>query len=321
MNVVASNPKMVWKKLGRIFKAEGQFEWMRTHTSCPIPVIRKNGNVRVYFGTRDVENHSHIAYLEFCVDDPLLRVTLGKKPVLSPGPTGSFDEHGVYPGSIVAVGSKLLMYYAGRSNGEGRQYSMSIGLAESDDGGLTFNRIRPEPLLQRGKHDPWMVSTPHVMYDGKQRWRMWYLSGIGWKSIARHISLYHVKYAESVDGRNWRRDGKVAFELEGEETNIASPYVWMEEGEYRAIYCVARAHEGYRLAEAASDDGVSWRRYDCSLNLSEYGWDSNCLAYPSVFECDGRRFLLYCGNDNGKGGMGLAEQLNRGDIDIESIQI
>ncbi len=31
------------------------------------------------------------------------------------------------------------------------------------------------------------------------------------------------------------------------------------------------------------------------------------IAYPSVFQLDGRTFMLYGGNGNGKTGFGLAE--------------
>ena len=40
--------------------------------------------------------------------------------------------------------------------------------------------------------------------------------------------------------------------------------------------------------------------------MSPDGWDSEMVAYPAVFELDGRTYMLYAGNGNGKTGFGLA---------------
>ena len=67
-----------------------------------------------------------------------------------------------------------------------------------------------------------MVSTPFVLKRNSDDWLMWYLSGIGWKSIEPPVSD-DIKVARSGDGVNWSRDGTTAFDFEGEETNPASP--------------------------------------------------------------------------------------------------
>ena len=36
------------------------------------------------------------------------------------------------------------------------------------------------------------------------------------------------------------------------------------------------------------------------------GWDSEMVAYPHVFDHDGERWMLYCGNGFGRTGFGLA---------------
>ena len=59
---------------------------------------------------------------------------------------------------------------------------------------------------------------------------------------------------------------------------------------------------------AESPDGKSWTRHDdrAGLTAGEEGWDSEMVAYPHVFDHDGQRYMVYSGNDYGKGGMGLA---------------
>ena len=75
------------------------------------------------------------------------------------------------------------------------------------DGGLSLQRLRPDPILARSPHDPWMVSTPFVLKRNSDDWLMWYLSGIGWKSIEPPVSCYNIEVARFGDGVNWSRDG------------------------------------------------------------------------------------------------------------------
>ena len=64
----------------------------------------------------------------------------------------------------------------------------------------------------------------------------------------------------------------------------------------------------YRLGYAHSSDLMNWSRNDdlLTLDVSESGWDSEMVAYPTVFELDGNIHMIYGGNGNGKTGFGLA---------------
>ena len=65
---------------------------------------------------------------------------------------------------------------------------------------------------------------------------------------------------------------------------------------------------GYRLGYAYSDDLRTWTRDDnnAGIRLSEDGWDSDMMCYPNLFQCDGKVYLLYNGNEFGRFGFGLA---------------
>lgn len=298
---------MRWKKLGRIFRAEGQTSWMCSHTAMPMPLHLEQDCFRVYFATRDAKNRAHICFVKIDLTNPTRVLEIGKHCVLGPGPWGFFDDSGVYPGSIVPVQGKLWMYYAGRNNGERPLYYMSIGLAESDDGGLTFRRLSDAPVLGRSKYDPWMTSTPWVRKE-ENLWRMWYLSGMGWKSVGDHTtSLYHIKYAESDDGIHWRPNNVVAVPLKEGETNVAAPTVLREQGRFKMWYSYV-AGAGYRIGYAESEDGIQWWRRDeeVGVGLSEEGWDSDSMCYPNVFVHADRKYMLYSGNTFGREGIGIA---------------
>ena len=65
--------------------------------------------------------------------------------------------------------------------------------------------------------------------------------------------------------------------------------------------------ERYRIGYAESRDGTQWTRDDGKgLSAGTDAWESSMVAYPCVFEWDGRRYMLYNGNDYGRTGVGLA---------------
>ena len=65
---------------------------------------------------------------------------------------------------------------------------------------------------------------------------------------------------------------------------------------------------GYRIGHAWSDDHLNWTRDDDrpQLNGTPGEWDSDMQCYPNAFECDGKVYLLYNGNQFGRFGFGLA---------------
>lgn len=63
-----------------------------------------------------------------------------------------------------------------------------------------------------------------------------------------------------------------------------------------------------RIGHAWSDDLSNWTRDDeyPLLEGTAGEWDSDMQCNPHAFECDGRIFLLYNGNEFGRYGFGLA---------------
>jgi predicted GH43/DUF377 family glycosyl hydrolase len=293
-----------WERRGLVFRPDGERAWMRSHASLPVVRPLDGDLVRVFFASRDAEQRSHVGFAD--VDLGSLEVRrVAEQPVLAPGPLGCFDDHGVYPASLVDRGDELWLYYIGWNPGkEPPLFYASIGLAVSRDGGESFSRASAAPLVARGEHDPCLVTAPCVLRE-EDRWRMYYVSGLRWERGASGLeSYYHVKYAESADGLDWRRAGTVAIELEPGERNIGRPCVLPG---YRMWYGHS-AGEGYRLGYAESADGIAWTRLDdeAGLEPAADGWDSEAIAYPHVFEHGGRLHMLYNGNGFGRDGFGLA---------------
>lgn len=299
---------MSWRKLGLVFAPSGERPWLHSHAALPTPMQLDGDLYRIFFAGRDDRNRSHVAALDFDLESR--RIVREPWLVLAPGPLGCFDDHGVYPASLVDAGDALILYTIGWNPGVPEPlFYASIGAAVSRDGGETFERRSPAPIMARGEHDPCLVTSPSVLHEDG-RWRMWYVSGLGWDETPDGLwSRYHVKTAESANGIEWTRDGIVSVELRSGETNIGRPSVLRDGGGYRMWYSyVPAGTREYVIGYAESSDGIRFERKDelAGIETSAGGFDSHALAYPAVFRHDGALFMLYNGDGNGRTGFGLA---------------
>jgi predicted GH43/DUF377 family glycosyl hydrolase len=145
---------------------------------------------------------------------------------------------------------------------------------------------------------------------------MWYSSGTEWRqSGSRLESLYHIKYATSENGIEWRREGVVAIDFNSDmEGGLVRPAVLQTEGGFRMWYSRRSWHDyrggesSYRIGYGESRDGHRWRRLDESagIDVSDAGWDAEMIEYPNVVGADGKIYLFYNGNGFGSTGIGVA---------------
>jgi hypothetical protein len=142
---------------------------------------------------------------------------------------------------------------------------------------------------------------------------MYYVSGEGW--IHPDLPRYNIKYAESDDGRVWRRDGQVCVDFgpPGEHA-LARPCVVKDGTRYRMWFSYKGANydlqHNYRIGYAESEDGKNFVRRDelANIDVSASGWDSEMVTYAFVFRLQDRLWMAYNGNNYGRNGFGLAVQ-------------
>lgn len=170
---------MSWIKKGRVLSIENQFEWMYSHASLPIFFPVDKNTFRIYFSTRNKEGKSYPAYAIFNRQTWKM-IGFNSKPLLEWGRQGSFDDSGIMCSSLVNYGDKTYMYYIGWNRRIEVHYHVSIGLAVSSDGGVTFEKYSEGPLIDRGLYEPIFCTTPFVIYDN-DKWKMWYSSCTQWK--------------------------------------------------------------------------------------------------------------------------------------------
>lgn len=295
-----------WIKQGLLFAPSGEAGWFHSHAALPV-VDQTESGFRIYFSSRDAHNRAHVGFVE--TDPDFREVTrIAERPVIGPGPLGAFDDSGVTTSWIVNHEGKKYHYYSGWSLGVSVPFYFFVGLAISADGGETYERVSPSPILERNAVDPYLTASPCVLVEDG-RWRMWYVSGTGWEmKNERPQHRYHIKYAESRDGIEWQRDGVVSIDYRSDdEYAISRPCVVRDGGLYRMWY--ASRGSSYRIGYAESTDGLNWTRLDqhSGIDVSDSGWDSEMIAYPYVFKHGGVYHMLYNGNDYGRTGIGLAK--------------
>ena len=140
---------------------------------------------------------------------------------------------------------------------------------------------------------------------------MWYLSGIGWFKDNNELkSKYVIKVATSLDGQKWHRSSESIIGLKDEhEIALARPSVLVDDKGFHMWFSYRSKEISYRIGYAHSLNGIDWHRnleYKDGPNVSAKGWDSEMIAYPHVFKMGDKKYMLYCGNDWGKEGFGIA---------------
>jgi hypothetical protein len=297
---------MKWQKLGKIFCPKGEVEWMQTHAAVPFADQLTGNLFRVYFTTRDRKNRSYTGFVDIDILKPFDILKISTVPVLTPGSLGEFDDSGAMGSWLTRNSDTSYMYYQGWNLGVTVPFRNSIGLAVKNEL-EQFRRYAPGPILDRSMFEPHFTATPCVVIDGS-KWKMWYLSCTEWLKQDDSVKhKYHIKYAESDDGINWKRERIVAIDYANQgEYAISRPSVLRDKETWKMWYSYRGA--SYRIGYAESYDGIHWKRIDScvGIDVSVEGWDSEMIEYPFVFDHEDERYMLYNGNGYGETGFGLA---------------
>ncbi len=312
---------MNWIKEGKILEARNQFEWMATYTSPLTGFFIEKEVYRLYFTTREKADKngnfvSQIGFVDLDINNPKNVICLHNKSLIETGTVGTFDENGTMVAEIVEVDDKIYMYYMGWQRGINVPYYITMGLAISEDRGVTFTKYSEGPIIGISKDLPFGVGNISIKIDENKNWHMWYTSYTGWqKQNNVYNPSYVIKYATSLDGINWNYPNLVCIDVNTKDENLATPSVLEIDGTYHMWYSVrdsfskdGKTKGGYRIGYATSSDKTNWSRIDndVGIDVSEKGWDSEMICYPHVIKYKDKVFMFYCGNEYGKGGFGYA---------------
>lgn len=312
---------MYWKKLGKIFDPKR----FRLPNGClefaqaPQALLMKD-TIRIYFSTRFKEPSgkflSYVAFVEYSKDFSTV-MSVSDHAVMDLGELGCYDEHGIFPLNVLADGDKILGFIGGWNRRVSVSVDGAIGLAISHDQGVTFQRVGNGPILAPTLHEPYLIGDPFVLRINNL-YHMWYIYGKRWiepSSEEPEARVYKIAYAYSSNAIDWFRDGKQIIEDRLDENECqALPTVFHKDNMYHMIFCYRYSTgfrkdrtRGYRLGYASSHDGRHWLRNDSQCGITNGDtWDSDMMCYPHVTKCEDKYYLLYNGNEFGRGGFGLA---------------
>ena len=308
---------MKWIKKGLIFSGLNEFDWNeKGYASVPTVYKISEKVLRIYYTGRDVNNKTTISFIEVDANNPTVILYIHKEPVLISGKMGMFDDCGVMVSHVFKVENEVWMYYIGWNVRNTIAYHNSIGLAISKDNGVTFNKFSEGPLFDRTYKEPYFNAAPFILKEDNI-WKMWYLSNTKWVEYeGKSEPFYHIKYAESTNGIDWMREGKIAIDYKDEsECGIVRACVLKDNMLYKMWYAHrnldnyrTNKNSSYRIGYAESENGIDWIRKDneVGIDVSEKGWDSEMIEYPFVYDHNDKRYMFYNGNTFGETGFGYA---------------
>lgn len=299
---------MKWIKKGLIYCPDGRHSWAKHSAMTPTPTLLKNGIIRVYAGFRDSMGVSRICFVDVDANDPSKVIGVSKEPVLDIGEAGTFDDNGVILGDILEFGKELHMYYVGFQLVQKVKFLAFSGLAVSKDGGNSFVRVRRTPVLDRSDEGLFIRAIHSVLLENGI-WKVWYAAGSKWVFIdGKPYPNYHIRYSESRDGLSFPQTGEICLLPEGNEYRIGRPRVYKKGGIYQMFFTKGTLTRAYVSGYAESRDGINWIRKDkeIGIDVSESGWDSQMLAYPSIIRYKDNVYMFYNGNNMGQTGFGYA---------------
>ena len=297
----------VWEKLGRVFCAAGEADWMQSHAFVPTPFSLNSDVLRVYVAFLDADLIGRVGWVDVLADDPTTVTGISNVPALGLGDLGSFDDNGVTPMCVVRDDEGTLrLYYTGWQLFQSVRYLLLTGAALSRDGGDTFERLHTTPVLDRTSKELIARTAAYVIRDGGM-WRVWYAAGSNTVVLnGNRTPTYSIRFADSVDGLEWPDEGREALAPGPDEFGVGRPCLVQRDGRQELWYSARSISRGYRIGVARSEDGVNFRREDPGIEPSPAGWDSQMLCFPYVIETRSGRYLFYNGNEYGRSGFGVA---------------
>jgi hypothetical protein len=294
-----------WIKKGNIFDKH----------RAQLPVVDPYPDrYRIYYSTRDTGGKSIPMFIEVDKNNISQLITPPTEVNIKLGNPGTFDWAGIMPTEIVSFKGIKYLYYIGWSLRKDVPYHNSLGLAISNDNGITWQKYSLGPVFSTNSIEYGYVGTAGIIIEDGL-WKMWYLSCREWKPHNGKLEpIYDIKYATSVDGISWIPGNTTAIELQNNEGGISSARVFKYKNQYHMIFSVRGAinyrsdkTQSYRIKSAHSANGIIWERTsEPIIDISNADWENFMVCYPYIINNNDHYIMFYNGNNFGETGIGYA---------------
>lgn len=306
-----------WEKLGIIPFPKGGPKWMSSHCYIPTPILLNEKVIRIFAAFWDKDSVGRIGFIDVSALNPLEVIDFSEEPCLDIGDSGSFDDKGVSPLSMVHKNDTLYLFYVGWQRVEGVRYLLFTGLATSKNGGKSFTRTKKTPILDRIDSELLVRAGAGVIYDEESNlWKMIYAAGSDTININQKIvPTYSYHYLETKDPHDWSSKPKLAISpnVAAKEFGFGRPYILKDKKGYKMLYCIRSLDRLYSLGYAESLDMIVWERKDellSDFNEKLFEFDREMRFAPWVLSTKKDTFLFYNGNDYGRSGISVAKNLS-----------
>jgi hypothetical protein len=294
-----------WIKKGNIFDKH----------RAQLPVVDPYPDrYRIYYSTRDTGGKSIPMFIEVDKNNISQLITPPTEVNIKLGNPGTFDWAGIMPTEIVSFKGIKYLYYIGWSLRKDVPYHNSLGLAISNDNGITWQKYSLGPVFSTNSIEYGYVGTAGIIIEDGL-WKMWYLSCREWKQHNGNLEpIYDIKYATSIDGIVWIPTNTTAIHLQNDEGGISSARVFKNKSKYHMVFSVRGAidyrsdiTQSYRIQSAYSNDGVTWdRTSEPIIDISNADWENFMVCYPYIINNNDHYIMFYNGNNFGETGIGYA---------------
>lgn len=275
------------------------------YSSNPVLISLRNGQLRIFFNSRDIKNRSSIYSIDFF--PKTLKPDYGSVSLQHLyGVENSYFSHGISIGQLFSLNGEICLSVMGWKNPEDRHWEGRIGYIPLDeDGNLT--KLSTHPWMDLDQEDPISLSYPAVFEDADSK-SIWYGSTYTWDSgngemvhVLKEAKLAH-------DGRVIKGDKIMPYVL-GSAQAFSRPAIVRIENILLMAYSYRGNTTKYRIGFMQIGDMSTASHLNgiTPFLTSNNSWESEMVEYPSFFYLNDQLYMLYNGNSFGKTGIGVVE--------------
>ncbi len=303
---------MSWQDLGLIFRVNKQSHWMQSHAYVPTALDLED-RIRVYIAAWDEQKYGRLGYIDVHPHNPTEILGISEKPILEDAKTGSFDEHGVTPLSVIKYKDEIRLYYAGWQQVDDPyvRYKLFMGLCISECQGDKFVRFSEAPVVGPTNQNYIFRSGGFFLHE-KNNWHCWYGEHVDQVEYDGKLGpRYSLNYMSSPDGLNWPSQSTPSLPIaDGRINGYGRGNVWVKNDIYNALFSVRGSDGLYRkIIRLQSKDKINWTEKtndDFEFTPARTLDNQNEVCFPNLIFRQDKIIMFYNGNEFGREGLRAA---------------